>query len=140
MNMDAKNTDLNLFDNNVKCNFIQTLDGATSETLLVVKPTVQLNTTATKPVITGAITTCHNKDDRSQVKALLKGIKTKEVIADPGYDGENIYQMLRAKGIKPTIRPPNQLVTRKAKTERQLRINKPQDIMHGGIRTNMDVS
>jgi transposase len=70
-------------------------------------------------VITGAVTTCHNKDDRSQVKALLNGIKTKEVIADPGYDGENIYQMLRAKGIKPTIRPPNHLVTKKAKTERQ---------------------
>ena len=70
-------------------------------------------------VITGAVTTGHNKDDRSQVKALLKGIKTKEVIADPGYDGENIYQMLCAKGIKPTIRPPNYLVTKKVKTERQ---------------------
>jgi Transposase DDE domain len=35
-------------------------------------------------VITGATTTCHNKDDRSQVKALLNGIKPKEVIADPG--------------------------------------------------------
>ena len=70
-------------------------------------------------IITGATTTCHNKDDRSQVKALLKGVKTKEVLADPGYDGENIYQMLRAKGIKPTIRPPNHLVAKKAKTERQ---------------------
>jgi transposase len=70
-------------------------------------------------IITGATATCHNKDDRSQVKALLKGVKTKEVLADPGYDGENIYQMLRAKGIKPTIRPPNHLVAKKAKTERQ---------------------
>ena len=70
-------------------------------------------------IITGATTTCHNKDDRSQVKALLKDVKTKEVLADPGYDGENIYQMLRAKGIKPTIRPPNHLVAKKAKTERQ---------------------
>ena len=50
---------------------------------------------------------------------MLNGIKTKEVIGDPGYDGENIYQMLRAKGIKPTIRPPNHLVARKTKTERQ---------------------
>lgn len=70
-------------------------------------------------VITGATTTCHNKDDRSQVKFLLQGVKTKEVIADPGYDGENIYQILRFKGIKPTIRPPNHLVSHKAKTERQ---------------------
>lgn len=70
-------------------------------------------------VITCAITSCHNKDDRSQVKELLKDVKTKEVLDDPGYDGENIYQILRAKGIKPTIRPPNHLVARKAKTERQ---------------------
>ena len=70
-------------------------------------------------VITGASTTCHNKDDRSQVKVLLNRTKTKEVIADPGYDGENIYQMLRAEGIKPTIRPPNHLVAGRAKTERQ---------------------
>ncbi len=70
-------------------------------------------------VITGSITTCHNKDDRSQVKELLKNIKTREVLADSGYDGENIYQMLRTEGIKPTIRPPNHLVAKKAKTERQ---------------------
>lgn len=70
-------------------------------------------------VITSAITSSHNKDDRSQVKELLKDVKTKEVLGDPGYDGENIYQILRAKGIKPTIRPPNYLVARKAKTERQ---------------------
>lgn len=70
-------------------------------------------------VITCAITSCHNKDDRSQVKELLKNVKTKEVLGDTGYDGENIYQILRAKGIKPTIRPPNHLVAREAKTERQ---------------------
>jgi len=70
-------------------------------------------------IITGATTTSHNKDDRSQVKELLKNIKAKEVLADPGYDGENIYQAIRAKGMKPTIRPPNILVAKKAKTERQ---------------------
>jgi len=69
--------------------------------------------------ITGATTTDHNKDDRSQIKELLKNVRTKEVLADPGYDGENIYQMLRTRGIKPTIRPPNHLTARKAKTERQ---------------------
>jgi hypothetical protein len=46
-------------------------------------------------IITGATTTCHNKNDRSQVKELLKDVRTKEVLADPGYDGENLYQMLR---------------------------------------------
>ena len=70
-------------------------------------------------LIIGATTTSHNKDDRSQVEALLTKVKTEEIIADRGYDGENIYQMLRAKGVKPTIRPPNHLVARKAKTERQ---------------------
>ena len=69
--------------------------------------------------ITGAITTNHNKDDRSQIEELLKNVRTKEVLADPGYDGENIYQLLRTRGIKPTIRPPNHLAARKAKTERQ---------------------
>jgi hypothetical protein len=64
-------------------------------------------------------TTDHRKDDRSQVKDLIKNIKTKELLGDPGYDGENIYKMLRKKGIKPTIRPPNNLVAKKAKTERQ---------------------
>jgi transposase len=70
-------------------------------------------------VIVGAVTTCHNKDDRSQVEELLKNVNTKELLGDPGYDGENIYKLLRSKGIKPTIRPPNHLVARKAKTERQ---------------------
>jgi IS5 family transposase len=69
--------------------------------------------------ITGSVTTSHNKDDRSQIKELLKNVRTKEVLADPGYDGENIYQLLRTRGIKPTIRPPNHLAVRKAKTERQ---------------------
>ena len=64
-------------------------------------------------------TTDHKKDDRSQVKELTKNIKTKELLGDTGYDGENIYKMLRKKGIKPTIRPPNNLVAKKAKTERQ---------------------
>jgi len=69
--------------------------------------------------ITGTTTTDHNKDDRSQIKELLANVRTKEVLADPGYDGDNIYQMIRARGIKPTIRPPNHLAARKAKTERQ---------------------
>lgn len=69
--------------------------------------------------ITGSVTTNHNKDDRSQIEELLKNVSTKEVLADAGYDGENIYQLLRSRGIKPTIRPPNHLAVRKAKTERQ---------------------
>jgi hypothetical protein len=40
--------------------------------------------------ITGSVTTNHNKDDRSQIKELLKNVRKKEVLADPGYDGENI--------------------------------------------------
>jgi IS5 family transposase len=52
-------------------------------------------------------TTDHNVDDRSQVETLLKNVKTKEFLGDPGYDGENIYQLLKFKGIKPIIRPPN---------------------------------
>lgn len=64
-------------------------------------------------------TTEHKKDDRSQVSTLIKDIKTQELLGDPGYDGENIYLMLRKKGIKPTIRPPTNLVAKKAKTERQ---------------------
>lgn len=45
--------------------------------------------------ITGTTTTNHKKDDRSQIEELLKDLRTKEVLADPGYDGENIYQQLR---------------------------------------------
>lgn len=61
----------------------------------------------------------HSKDDRSQIKPLLSGIKAKELLADSGYDGENIYQLLRFKSIKPTIRPPNKPASKKRKTERQ---------------------
>jgi hypothetical protein len=64
-------------------------------------------------------TTDHRKDDRSQVSVLIKDINTQELLGDPGYDGENIYRILRKKGIKPTIRPPNHLSSKKAKTERQ---------------------
>eukprot|EP00924_Labyrinthula_sp_SR-Ha-C_P011830 snap_masked-scaffold_88-processed-gene-0.10-mRNA-1 protein AED:1.00 eAED:1.00 QI:0/0/0/0/1/1/2/0/162 len=64
-------------------------------------------------------TTDHKKDDRSQVKDLTKNVKTKELLGDPGYGGENIYKMLRKKGIKSTIRPPNNLTAQKAKTEHQ---------------------
>ena len=64
-------------------------------------------------------TTEHNKDDRSQIDILTQNVKAKELLGDPGYDGENIYALLRKKGIKPTIRPPNNLVAKKAKTERQ---------------------
>jgi hypothetical protein len=64
-------------------------------------------------------TTDHKKDDRSQVQDLTKNIKTKELLGDPGYDGENIYKMLCKKGIKPTIRPPNNIVAKKATTKRQ---------------------
>jgi hypothetical protein len=49
----------------------------------------------------------------------LENVKTKEVLADPGYDGENIYQMLRAKSVKPSIGPLNRLVAKKTETERQ---------------------
>jgi transposase len=66
----------------------------------------------------------HTKDDRSQVQPLLDGIRAKELLGDSGYDGENIYQVLRKKGMKPTIRPPNRSLTKKGpakalKTERQ---------------------
>ena len=75
--------------------------------------------TGNNGIITGSATTPHNKDDRSQVEELLKNVKTKEVLCDRGYDGENIYQMIRSKGMKPTIRPPNGLGAKKTKTERQ---------------------
>jgi transposase len=61
----------------------------------------------------------HNKDDRSQIQPLLTGILAKELLGDSGYDGENIYQFLRGKGMKPTIRPPNKPPAKKLKTERQ---------------------
>jgi hypothetical protein len=53
--------------------------------------------TSNNGIITGTKTTFHNKDDRSQVEELLKNVKAKEVLADTGYDGENIYQTIRAK-------------------------------------------
>jgi hypothetical protein len=58
-------------------------------------------------VILANSTTEHTSDDRSQIAELLKNIKTKEFLGDPGYDGENVYQFLKSKGTKPTIRPPN---------------------------------
>lgn len=61
----------------------------------------------------------HNKDDRSQVAHLLKGVVAKELLGDSGYDGENIYKLARSKGMKPTIRPPNRPPPKKIKTERQ---------------------
>jgi hypothetical protein len=52
-------------------------------------------------------TTDHNKDDRSQIAALMKNIKTKDFLGDPGYNGQNIYQLLKSRGITPIIRSPN---------------------------------
>lgn len=75
-------------------------------------------------------TTEHNVDDRSQVDELLADINTKEFLADPGYDGEEIYQLLRSKGIKPTIRPPNRLTATKMghlKTERDIEVEYQQN-------------
>ena len=66
-------------------------------------------------------TTEHTKDDRSQIEPLLHCIKTKELLGDSGYDGEAIYQILKRKNIKPTIRPPNRpsaIKTEDKKTER----------------------
>lgn len=81
-------------------------------------------------IIIGATTTCHNKDDRSQVEELLLNVHTKEIIADPGYDSENMYQFLKSKGIKPTIRPPNRIPESKAnnlKTERDKAVQYQQE-------------
>jgi hypothetical protein len=70
----------------------------------------------------------HTSDDRHHLKSLLKNIATQELLGDPGYDSEAIYQMLRKRGIKPTIRPPNQepALATKAKdgecTERQTQV------------------
>lgn len=49
----------------------------------------------------------HNKDDRSQIASLIKNIKTKEFLGYPGYDGQNIFQLLRSRGITSIIRPPS---------------------------------
>ena len=69
----------------------------------------------------------HNKDDRSQLQPLLKGIRAKELLGDSGYDGENIYQFLRARGMKPTIRPPNKRLSKKVITERQKALSYQQE-------------
>jgi hypothetical protein len=64
--------------------------------------------------ILGNSMTEHNVDDRSQIEHLLANIKAQEFLGDPGYDGEGIYQWLRGKNIKPTIRPPNAKIAIKA--------------------------
>ena len=53
------------------------------------------------------------------MSVLIKDINTQELLGDPGYNGENIYRILRKNGIKPTIRLPNHLSSKKAKTKRQ---------------------
>jgi hypothetical protein len=83
-----------------------------------------------KGLIAANSTTEHNVDDRSQVDELLTDINTKEFLADPGYDGEEMYQLLRIKGIKPTIRPPNRLAETKMgylKTERDIEVEYQQN-------------
>jgi len=70
-------------------------------------------------LIIGNSTTDHNKDDRHELKYLINDINTRELVGDTGYDGENIYQILRTKGIKPTIRPPNSVAPKQVFTERQ---------------------
>jgi hypothetical protein len=83
-----------------------------------------------KGFIASNSTTEHNVDDRSEVDKLLTGINTKEFLADPGYDGEDMYQLLRSKGIKPTIRPPNRSAEMKAyhvKTERDIEVEYQQN-------------
>ena len=64
-------------------------------------------------------TTDHNKNDRSQVEVLLENIDAKEMLADPGYDSEDIYQILIHRDIKPVIRPPNSAPAVNTATERQ---------------------
>ena len=64
---------------------------------------------------------------RLQIALLLEGIQAKEVLGDSGYDGENIYQLLRGKGTLPTIRPPNKLAPKKLKTERKRAISYQQE-------------
>lgn len=70
-------------------------------------------------------TTEHTVDDRSQIEQLIAGIKAEEFLGDRGYDGESIYQLLRKKGIKPVIRPPNSQATAKSsqdQTERDIAV------------------
>lgn len=68
-------------------------------------------------------TTEHNVDDRSQVDELIIGINPKEFLAEARYDEEYMYQLLRSKGIKPTIRLSNRPPETKMghlKTERDI--------------------
>ncbi len=52
--------------------------------------------------------TSHLTDDRSCLEAHLKqadATKIKELIADAGYDGQNVYSQLESINIKPIIPP-----------------------------------
>lgn len=80
--------------------------------------------------ILASSTTDHKEDDRSQIENLLDKVNAKEFLGDPGYDGEKVYQLLRAKGMKPTIRPPNHLQNIKfndEKTEREKAVDYQQN-------------
>lgn len=55
--------------------------------------------------------TDHHQDDRKQVGELIENVTAEEAFADSGYDSEGIYNLLRKKGMKPVIRPPNQAKT-----------------------------
>ena len=75
-------------------------------------------------------TTEHTVDDRSQIAQLTAGVRAKECLADRGYDGESVYQLLRKKIMKPVIRPPNSQVTNKSpqdQTERDKAIEYQQN-------------
>lgn len=63
--------------------------------------------------------TDHNRNDRSEMNKLTNNINADELLADKGYDSENICQMLRKKGIKPTIRPIDRKTKKLPETERQ---------------------
>ncbi|WP_342279045.1 MULTISPECIES: transposase [unclassified Candidatus Tisiphia] len=74
-----------------------------------------------KGIILADSTTEHNTGDISQIEPLLIGIRAKDFLGDSGYDGEAVYQLLRKKGMKPVIRPPNHSLSvklHKPKTER----------------------
>ena len=64
----------------------------------------------------------HTIDDRTQIKQLTAGVRAKDFLGDPGYDGNDVYQLLKKQGMKPVIRPPNSPVmiqsVNKDKTER----------------------
>jgi hypothetical protein len=74
-----------------------------------------------KGIILADSTTEHNTGDISQIEPLLISIRAKDFLGDSGYDGEAVYQLLRKKGMKPVIRPPNHSLSvklHKPKTER----------------------